>query len=163
MKRKLPKAKMKYGRAEKLFSSSRLEVGDTGPDFTGLTKDMASFELYRQGRDRLKIINSITSIDTKGGLRQIAEFNRLIPRAKDDIFTVNICSDLPFAIERFCNGESTSLGQLVSDYKNMDFGKKYGYETEDSRLLTSGVVVLDRKNKVIFHTIHEKSGYVSGF
>jgi len=150
MKGKISKPKIKFGKNEKIFHSQRLDIGDTGPDFSGLTEEMAPFEFYRKGKNKLKIINSIASIDTAGGLRQFVDFNQIIPEAKDDLFTVTISTDLPFAIKRFSSGEIATGGRLVSDYRNLDFGKSYGFAIQAERLLSSGIVVLDRENKVVF-------------
>jgi len=150
MKGKVSKPKMKFGKTEKIFHSQRLKVGDTGPDFRGLTEEMAPFEFYREGKEKLKIINSMASIDTAGGLRQFVDFNEIMPEAKDDLFTLTISSDLPFAIKRFNSGETAAGGRLVSDYRNLDFGRGYGFAIEAERLLSSGIVVLDRENKVVF-------------
>ncbi|HKL10897.1 MAG TPA: redoxin family protein [Clostridia bacterium] len=150
MKGKISKPKMKFGKNEKISHSQRLDIGDTGPDFIGLTKEVTAFEFYKEGKGKLKIINSITSIDTNGGLRQVVNFNEIIPKAKDDFFAVTISADLPFAIERFSSSESVSGSLFISDYRHLDFGRSYGFAIEDTRLLSSGIVVLDRENKVIF-------------
>ena len=36
----------------------------------------------------------------------------------------------------------------LSDYKETDFGKKYGFLIEELRLLTRGVVIIGKDNKV---------------
>ncbi|SRR6056297_904405 len=150
MKGKVSKPKMKFGKTEKIFHSQRLKVGDTGPDFKGFTKEMALFDFYKEGKDKLKIINSIKSIDTAGGFRQAVGFNEIAEKTKDDLFVFTISTDLPFAVKRFCSEEPFLNSIFISDYRNLDFGRGYGFAIEDTKLLSSGIVVLDRENKVVF-------------
>jgi thiol peroxidase len=56
--------------------------------------------------------------------------------------------DLPFAQKRFCSSHDTENGVVVSDYKDLDFGEKYGFVIDEFRLLARGVIVIDEENTV---------------
>ena len=58
--------------------------------------------------------------------------------------------DLPFAQKRFCSANSIDKVITLSDHRDLDFGLKYGFVMEEVRLLSRGIVVLDRNNKVVY-------------
>ena len=58
--------------------------------------------------------------------------------------------DLPFAQGRFDETYTIGNSKLLSDHKDTDFGKNYGFLMEELRLLNRGVVVID-KDGVIQH------------
>ena len=61
---------------------------------------------------------------------------------------MSVSVDLPFAQKRFCGAEGIDTALTVSDHKDLDFGKKYGFVMEPLRLLTRGVVVVDKDDTV---------------
>ena len=56
--------------------------------------------------------------------------------------------DLPFAQKRFCAAEGIDRVHVFSDYKELDFGIKYGFVIDELRLLARGVVVVDKDDVV---------------
>jgi ferrous iron transport protein B len=61
-----------------------------------------------------------------------------------------VSMDLPFAQGRFDETYTIGNSKLLSDHKDTDFGKNYGFLMEELRLLNRGVVVID-KDGVIQH------------
>ncbi|MFT5749904.1 MAG: thiol peroxidase, partial [Ancylomarina sp.] len=47
-----------------------------------------------------------------------------------------------------CGAEGIENLITLSDHKEMDFGYKYGFAIEELRLLSRGVIVLDKENTV---------------
>ncbi len=56
--------------------------------------------------------------------------------------------DLPFAQKRYCAAEGIENIDVVSDHKDLDFGEKYGFVIDELRLLTRGIIVVDKDNNV---------------
>ena len=53
--------------------------------------------------------------------------------------------DLPFAQKRFCAAEGIDNVHVYSDYRDLDFGMKYGFVIKELRLLARGVIIIDKK------------------
>ncbi len=150
MKEKSVKSKTGFGKSTGQTSGNKLNVGDSGPNFIGSTKDMTPFEFYKETKNKLKIISSVSSVDEGVSSLQSIRFNEAAATLKNDAYVITISADLPFAINRFCKTEGLEDSIFVSDYRNMNFGNSYGFTIDKTRLLSRGVVVLDRENTVIY-------------
>ena len=49
---------------------------------------------------------------------------------------------------RFCAAEGIENAKIISDYKDREFGEKYGFLIDELKLLSRGVVVVDREGIV---------------
>src|SRR5699024_12530516 len=65
-----------------------------------------------------------------------------------DVAIVSITEDLPFAQKRFCSNEDIENLEVVSDYKEREFGEKYGFLMDELKLLARGVVVVDKEGVI---------------
>ena len=61
---------------------------------------------------------------------------------------LSLSVDLPFAQKRFCAAENIDNVYVYSDYRDLDFGMKYGFVIKELRLLSRGVVVIDKKGLI---------------
>lgn len=61
---------------------------------------------------------------------------------------VAISCDLPYAQERFCEIEGIRNITMLSDYRDIDFGLKYGFLIDELRLLTQGIVIISKERKI---------------
>ncbi len=123
-----------------------IEVGDIGPDFTALTTDLKSYSLKDAG-DKVKIISVVPSLDTGVCEFQTVKFNK-VAADLGDVVILTISVDLPFAQKRFCGAKGIDKVITLSDHKDLSFGLNYGFVMEESRLLSRGIVILDRDNEV---------------
>ena len=80
---------------------------------------------------------------------QTRRFNEEASKLENTVI-LTISVDLPFAQKRFCAAEGIENLIMLSDYKNLDFAHKYGFELEGLRLLSRGIVCID-KNGVVCH------------
>ena len=55
--------------------------------------------------------------------------------------------DLPFAQKRWCGAAGVDKVETLSDHKDASFGTNYGFLIEELRLLSRGVVVINKDNK----------------
>lgn len=123
-----------------------IKVGDQAPDFTVLRNDLSPFSLKDAG-DMIKIISVLPSLDTGVCEMQTISFNEM---AADlgNVLILTISVDLPFAQTRFCGAHGIDQVITLSDHRELSFGLNYGFVIEELRLLSRGVVVLDRDNTV---------------
>lgn len=123
-----------------------IKVGDKAPDFMVLKNDNAGYSLKDAG-DNIKIISVLPSLDTGVCELQTITFNEM---AADlgDVVILTLSVDLPFAQKRFCGAHGIDKVITLSDHRDLSFGMNYGFVIEELRLLSRGIVILDRDNTV---------------
>jgi thiol peroxidase len=126
----------------------QVEIGQTAPDFTALNRDMTPFEFYKETEGKFVIISSVPSLDTGLCEFQTIKFNEEASKLSEDVVVVTISCDLPFAQRRFCGDHGIDRVVVVSDHRTLSFGNAYGFSIKELRLLTRGVVVID-KEKIV--------------
>ena len=127
-----------------------IKIGDI-LNFTARDKDMKLVDLS-QFTNKLKIITSVPSIDTKTCSLQTIEFNNEAAKLKD-LVIITISKDLPFAQTRFC--EKLKLNHnfyLWSDYScdKTNFSNQTKLLIDETQLLARSVIILDANNKVLY-------------
>ncbi len=123
-------------------------VGKEAPNFVATNQDLSPYDFYEATKGKVKIISVAPSIDTGVCSLQTQRFNEEANELKDDVQIVTLTVDLPFAQSRYCGAEGIDNIDVVSDYNKLDFGQKYGFVIDEFRLLTRGVVVVDKENVV---------------
>jgi len=123
-----------------------IKVGDKAPDFTVLTTDLSPYTLKDAGNN-VKIISVVPSLDTGVCELQTINFNESAAEL-EDVLILTISVDLPFAQKRFCGAKGIDKVITLSDHKDLSFGLNYGFVMEELRLLSRGIVVVDRDNIV---------------
>lgn len=126
-------------------------LGTTAPNFTLTATDFASKELSDYEGTR-KILNIFPSVDTGICATSARKFNEESSKLHNTK-VLCISRDLPFAQARFCSAEGIENVEMLSDFKNGDFGRDYGLEITKSKftgLLSRVVMVLDENNKVLY-------------
>jgi len=118
-----------------------IRVGAVAPDFTVVDSDLNPVTLSSQ-KGKTVIISISHSIDTSVCEAQMRRFN-LEAEKLENVVIYAISVDLPFALKRFCAAEGIESIFTLSDYKDLDFGTKYGFVIEELRLLARGIVVVD--------------------
>lgn len=63
---------------------------------------------------------------------------------------ITISEDLPFAQARYKEENDIEVVKFVSDYKDHEFGEKYGFFIDENHLLSRGVVVVDKDGKISY-------------
>jgi len=135
------------------LAGEELPVGNPAPDFAlhyaheGL-KTLTLADL----KGKPAIISIVPSLDTPTCATQTKTFNQKLAAMGDSIHAVTVSRDLPFAQARFCGAEDIAM-RTASDYQTHQFGKDYGVEIEELKLLARGVLVLDADGKVVYKQI----------
>ncbi len=126
-----------------------VKVGQQAPDFTLLdnelnVKTLADFD------GKVKVISIVPSLDTGVCDAQTRWFNQDVTKLSDDVVVLTVSMDLPFAQARWCGAAGVNNVITLSDHKDASFGQNYGFLIEELRLLSRGVVVINKDNKVTY-------------
>lgn len=126
-----------------------VKVSDKAPDFKAVNNDLSSFD-SKENQGKVVVYSVVPSIDTGVCSLQARTFNEEAEKLGDDVIVITVSCDLPFAQKRFCAQEGMKNSISISDYKDHDFGKKYGFLIEDLALLSRGVVIVDKNGKIAY-------------
>jgi len=99
------------------------------------------------------VLNIFPSVDTGTCARSVRKFNEEVAKL-DNTKVLCISKDLPFAQARFCGAEGIENVEMLSDFRDGNFGKAYNLEFADGPLqsLLSRVVVVLNENQEIVYT-----------
>lgn len=127
------------------------EIGASAPSFTLTKNDLSNTDLA-QYKGKKVVLNIFPSVDTGTCAQSVRQFNTEASELEN---TVVLCvsKDLPFAQARFCGAEGLSNVEMLSDFKDGNFGTNYGLSFADgplAPLLSRSVVVLNEEGKVIY-------------
>ena len=139
--------KVTFGGKPVTLVGNRCKVGETAPVFTVTDAGLqpVSSDVFH---GKTMIISVFPSVDTSVCALQNIRFNREAARLDKDVVILSLSVDLPFAQKRFCAAEHIDNVRVYSDYRDLDFGMKYGFVIDSLRLLARGVVVVDRDDVV---------------
>ena len=126
-----------------------VKVSDKAPDFKAVNNDLSSFD-SKENQGKVVVYSVVPSIDTGVCSLQARTFNEEAEKLGDDVIVITVSCDLPFAQKRFCAQEGIKNSISISDYKDHDFGKKYGFLIEDLAFLSRGVVIVDKNGKIAY-------------
>lgn len=125
-----------------------IKVGDTAPAFKATKNDLSEWS-SEEYNGKVVVYSVAPSLDTSVCALQAKKFNKEAA-ALDGVKVVTITEDLPFAQARFCSNEGIENTIMISDYKDREFGEKYGFLMDENKLLARGVVVVDKNGKVAY-------------
>lgn len=138
--------KVTFGGNPVTLVGKAIKVGDKAENFTLVNNDLKPVSLS-DFDGKVKLLSIYPSIDTGICSAQTVRFNKEAASLSDVAF-LSISNDLPFALKRFCGAEGIENLNTLSDHKNVEFGKRYGFLVDELRLLARGVVILDKDNMV---------------
>ena len=126
-------------------------VGSQAPDFklvdTSLNdRSLADF------KGKKKLLNIVPSLDTPVCAISTRKLDQHYAEAKNAVMLI-ISADLPFAQQRFVDGEGLKNVVPLSMMRSRDFAKDYGVLITDGPLAgitARAVVVLDENDKVLY-------------
>lgn len=124
--------------------NEQVKVGDKAPLFTAAKNDLSDYKL-EEDLGKVVILSVVPSIDTGVCSIQTTKFNEEAASLSDDIKIVTVSLDLPFAQGRFCAAKGIDKAEVVSDYKEREFGEKYGFLIDELKILSRGIVIVDKE------------------
>ena len=119
-----------------------VSVGQTAPDFTVTANDLSPYALS-DDKGKVVVVSVVPSLDTPVCDTQTRKFNEAAAGLGDDVVILTVSMDLPFAQSRWCGAAGVDQVKTVSDYKEADFGRKYGLLIKELHLLARAVLVID--------------------
>ncbi|MHC5179678.1 MAG: thiol peroxidase [Planctomycetota bacterium] len=119
-----------------------VSVGQTAPDFTVAANDLSPYALS-DDKGKVIVVSVVPSLDTPVCDTQTRKFNEAAAGLGDDVVVLTVSMDLPFAQSRWCGAAGVDQVKTVSDYKETDFGRKYGLLIKELHLLARAVLVID--------------------
>jgi len=126
--------------------------GEAAPNFTLTKSDLSDLSLAQYKGKRV-VLNIFPSLDTPVCAASVRRFNEEASKLENTT-VLCISKDLPFAQARFCAAEGLKNVVTVSEYKDDNFGRRYGVKILDgplAGLFSRAVVVVDENGKVL-HT-----------
>lgn len=123
-----------------------IKVSDKAPEFKATKNDLSVFD-SKENEGNVVVYSVAPSLDTSVCALQAKRFNQEASKL-ENVKIVTITEDLPFAQARFCSNEGIENTIMVSDYKDREFGEKYGFLIEENKLLARGVVIVDKEGIV---------------
>ena len=127
-----------------------VKLGDTAPAFTAMDPSMKPVKLS-DFRGNLLIISVVPSLDTPVCELQTKRFNEEAARLNAKVLTISM--DLPFAQRRFCDSFKIGNVTVLSDFKDREFGSKYGLQIKELGLLARAVLIIDKGGKLVYRQI----------
>ena len=129
-----------------------IEIGTIAPDATLIDSNLKPVKIS-DFKGKNVILSIFPSIDTGICSLQTKTFSKLVTGLSNDIVLLNISRDLPFALKRFCAAEGLENALTLSDYREGEFGLKYGLLIKELMLLSRAVLILDKEGKLIYKQI----------
>ncbi len=127
-------------------------VGSAAKDFT-LTKGDLSAVTLADYKGKKVVLNIFPSVDTGTCAQSVRQFNKDVA-SLDNTVVLCISKDLPFAQARFCGAEGIENVEMLSDFRNGDFGRSYEVEFTNGPLASlhsRAVVVINEEGNVIYN------------
>jgi thiol peroxidase len=130
----------------------RLAVGDAAPDFELDMLDPASGAIVRQSladtSGRVRLLNVVNSLDTPVCAIETRRFEEERRELPDDVIVMTISMDLPYAQARW-NAEAGVTHRALSAHRSEAFGRAYGTQIVEWRLLQRAVFVIGRDDRLV--------------
>lgn len=126
-------------------------TGKSAPDFK-LTKSDLSSATLADYKGKKVVLNIFPSIDTGTCAKSVREFNKKAS-SFDNTAVLCVSKDLPFAQARFCGAEGIENVEMLSDFRDGNFGEAYGLAFSDGPLMplhSRAVVVLNGEGEVTY-------------
>ena len=124
-----------------------LKPGDKAPDAT-VRKSLTEEVRLSAYAGKIRLISSVPSLDTGVCDAQTRRFNEEAAKLGEDVVVLTISADLPMAQARWCGAAGVDRVVVLSDYKDMDFGNKYGVHIQELRLDMRAVFVIDKDDVI---------------
>ncbi len=125
-----------------------LKVGDTAPAFTATANDLSTVD-SRTYKGKVRIINSVPSLDTGVCDAQTRRFNEEAAKLGENVVILTVSMDLPFAQKRWCGAAGVDRVITLSDYKDAAFSSAYGTLIKEWRLCSRAVFVVDSQDRLV--------------
>ena len=126
-------------------------VGSKAPNFRLATSALSDVTLDDYQGSKI-ILNVFHSVDTGTCAQSVRQFNKEVAQL-ENTKVLCISKDLPFAQARFCGAEGIENVEMLSDFRNGNFGNAYNLTFTNGPvegLLSRSIIVLDENGTVLY-------------
>lgn len=129
-----------------------LKAGDTAPDFALTADDMSVKHLddLIDGGKTAALLIVVPSLDTSVCSLESHKFNTRIEELPAGLRPYVVSLDLPFAQKRWKGEDGEIKLQLLSDYRDHNFGRSYGVYIKELGLLARSIFVVGKDKKISY-------------
>ena len=117
---------IKFAGQDQTIVGNDIQVGQKAPNFTIQKNDWSLSKGMKETRRKVRIILSVSSLDTSVCDRETRRFNEEASKLGKGIAVLVVSMDLPVTQKRWCGAAGVDQVITVSDAIKADFGKKYG-------------------------------------
>lgn len=136
------------------LSGNCVKVGEKVSEIELVAKDLSTFKVGGNC-DKLQLLICVPSLDTPVCANETRKFNQIMAKNKNLQISI-ISMDLPFAMGRFCVSEGIENLRVGSDFRNKEFGEKFGVLIADGALKglhARAVFIVDKEGVLIYKQI----------
>ncbi|WP_200762825.1 thiol peroxidase [Nitrosophilus alvini] len=133
------------------LSGNEINVGDKAPEATVVATDLSEKKVGG-AQEKVQMIVVVPSLDTPVCATETRKFNESAANIEGVDVTV-VSMDLPFASKRFCSTEGVENLTVASDFRNKEFGEKYGVLIEEGPLagiLARAIFIIGKDGTVVY-------------
>lgn len=127
----------------------RIEANEDAPEFTAL-KNLTTAVKLSDSTGKVRILLSVPSLDTPVCSLETKRFNEAAKELGPEVEVQVISVDTPFAQGRWCGAEGVANVVTLSDFRDRDFGKKYGVEIKNLGIYARAAFVVDKQGVVVY-------------
>ena len=121
-----------------------IQIGDPAPDFK-LADNFFSPKLvsFSESAGKVRLINVVPSLNTDICDAQTRRFDQEVSSYGDAVVYYTISVDLPLAQQNWCSGADVENVKMLSDHREMSFGRAYGTYIKELRFEQRAVFIVD--------------------
>lgn len=127
----------------------RIEANEDAPEFTAL-KNLVTPVKLSESNGKVRVLISVPSLDTPVCSLETKRFNEEAKNLGSEVEIQVISIDTPFAQARWCGAEGATNVVTLSDFRDRDFGKKYGVEIKNLGIYARAAFVVDKQGVVVY-------------
>ncbi|MGL5067656.1 MAG: thiol peroxidase [Sarcina sp.] len=129
------------------LAGNEIKVGEKFPNFIASNNDLSPYDFAKT--EGVRVILAVPSVDTPVCDMEVKRVAKELVDL-DGVKLIAISKDLPFAQARWCIDTESEDFDIVSDYKDGEFGKVTGTYINEVGLLARTSFVVDSQNVVVF-------------
>lgn len=126
-----------------------LKVGDKAPAFSVIANDLSTVDSSAYA-GKVRIINSVPSLDTGVCDTQTRKFNQAAAELGENVVVLTVSADLPFAQKRWCGAAGVDRVITLSDFRGHGFSKAFGTYIKEWSLCSRAVFVVDSNDTIVY-------------
>ena len=134
------------------LEGATINVGDIAPDFTVVRPPFGAATLSEL-KGKVVFLSVTPSLDTGVCDAQLRHINKAASDLSDSIAVWNLSNDGPFAVSRFCAAAGIERVEALTDFKDREFGHKYGMYMADLGLLARSLWIIDAEGVVRYKQV----------